>query len=311
MDFPPALAHKPHRDLTGQVTKSPGVYIAYGGFSDIYKGIWTNPGTGQSTVVAIKLLRVIYADRQDWVKMSERLNRETWVWDQLSHPNVLPFLGISNDAGVEGSPPALITPLCANGHVLNYLTQNPNADRLKVVVGVAEGLRYLHSQGVIHGDLKPTNILIGDGGEPLLHDFGRSRIIGQRGFTSRVFGNIRYQAPELIGAMEDIDMDAEINGGGLADEPFVEEIYSDKLTTKTDVYAYAVVTLEIFTGKSPYYYITNEFLKAKYITRGEQLRREKYDSPLLTDTRWGLLAECWVKDPTKRPEVDLILPRLI
>jgi hypothetical protein len=40
------------QDLTGQVTKSPGVYIAYGGFSDIYKGIWRNIDTGQSTVVS-------------------------------------------------------------------------------------------------------------------------------------------------------------------------------------------------------------------------------------------------------------------
>ena len=40
------------QDLTGQVTKSPGVYIAYGGFSDIYKGTWRNPDTGQSTVVS-------------------------------------------------------------------------------------------------------------------------------------------------------------------------------------------------------------------------------------------------------------------
>jgi hypothetical protein len=57
-----------------------------------------------------------------------------------------------------------------------------------------------------------------------------------------VLGNIRYQAPELIGAMEDVDEDIEMNEGGLADEP---EIYSDKLTTKTDVYAYAVVALEV------------------------------------------------------------------
>jgi hypothetical protein len=65
--------------------------------------------------------------------MTQRLNRETWVWDQLDDPNVLPFLGISNDAGEAGSAPALITPLCTNGHVLTFLTQNPDADRLHLV----------------------------------------------------------------------------------------------------------------------------------------------------------------------------------
>ena len=47
------------QDLTGQVTKSPGVYIAYGGFSDIYKGIWRNPETGQSMVVSQWWLSVL------------------------------------------------------------------------------------------------------------------------------------------------------------------------------------------------------------------------------------------------------------
>jgi len=177
--------------------------------------------------------------------MSKRLNRETRVWNQLNDLNVLPFLGISNDVGGEGSPPALITPLCTNGHVLNYLSHTPDASRLNLVKGVAKGLQYLHAQGVIHGDLKPTNILVSDSGEPLLHDFGRSRIIGLHGFTSRVLGNIGYQAPELIGVMDDVDVDAEMDEEGLADEPFVEQIYSDKLTTKTDIYAYGAVALEV------------------------------------------------------------------
>jgi len=48
-----------------------------------------------------------------------------------------------------------------------------------------------------------------------------------------------------MGAIADDDTDTEMSEGGLADEPFVEEIYSDKLTTKTDVYAYSAVTLEV------------------------------------------------------------------
>lgn len=65
--------------------------------------------------------------------MIKRLKREACVWNQLNDPNVLPLLGISNDVGVEGSPPALITPLCTNGHVLNYLSHTPDASRLKLV----------------------------------------------------------------------------------------------------------------------------------------------------------------------------------
>ena len=69
-----------------------------------------------------------------WLKrMTQRLNRESWVWDRLTHANVLPFLGISNDAGDEGSSPAFVSPLCANGHITDYLKINPEADRLKMV----------------------------------------------------------------------------------------------------------------------------------------------------------------------------------
>jgi serine/threonine protein kinase len=245
-------------------------------------------------------------------RAAQRLNREAWAWHDLAHPNVLPFYGISNDAGGKNTSPALISPLCTKGHVLDYLKKNPDVDRLKLVVGVAKGLRYLHASNIVHGDLKGTNILVGDDCEPLLCDFGRSRIIGNRGFTTRVLGVLAYQAPELIHVMEEAATDAETDEEvPVDDSPIDKEIFSDKLTTKTDVYAYAMVALEIFTGKAPYYYIVNDFLRAKRIAEGEAPQRRRYNSQSLTDARWALLAECWVKDATARPEVDLILPRLV
>jgi hypothetical protein len=54
----------------------------------------------------------------------------------------------------------------------------------------------------------------------------------------------------------------------------------------------------------------NDFHRVTTIKRGE-LKRERYDSVLLTDARWGLLEECWVKDCLARPEVDMILSRLM
>jgi hypothetical protein len=74
-----------------------------------------------------------------------------------------------------------------------------------------------------------------------LCDFGRSRIIGRGGFTSRVLGVLVYQAPELQG-LEGVA----IADGTEAGVTIVEkEIFSDKLTKQTDVYAYAMVTLEV------------------------------------------------------------------
>jgi hypothetical protein len=55
----------------------------------------------------------------------------------------------------------------------------------------------------------------------------------------------------------------------------------------------------------------NDFHRATRIKRGEQLQRDKYNSLLLTDGYWTVLAECWAKNPMARPEIDLILPQLV
>jgi len=308
----PAIVDKPYRDLTGQIKDSNNL-AGYGGMSDVHRGTWTNPDTGQPTIIAIKLLRFKPDDPKDLAKMTERLYREIRGWSQREDLNVLPFLGISNDAGGEGHSPALISPFCARGEVMEYLIREPDADRLEIVKGVAKGLRYLHSINIIHGDIKGRNVLIGEGGEPLLCDFGRSRIIDHQGFTSCVLGTIGYMAPELLGAVEEAneDVDTDDEEGSTDDAYKAQEIYNDKLTTKTDVYAYAMVAVEIFTGNPPYYYIKPETRKAIHIVLGKQLKRRKYRSQTLTDARWDLLAECWCKDPMERPEVYLILPRLV
>jgi len=67
-----------------------------------------------------------------------------------------------------------------------------------------------------------------------------------QGFTSRVLGVLAYQAPELIHVMEQAAVDAETDEEVPEDEsPIDKEIFSDALTTKTDVYAYAMVALEV------------------------------------------------------------------
>jgi len=297
----PQMTNKPHRDLTGQVTK--GDRLACGGLSDVYEGKWRNPATGETVAVAIKILRGVYPTDEARKKQSERLNRETWVWDELIDPNILPFLGLSSNVGDKTDAPALISPLCTKGDITRFLKENGNADRLEMAVGIAKGLRYLHLKDIIHGDLKPTNILVSEDGKPLLCDFGRSRIIGHRGFTSRVIGVLLYQAPELHG-LEGVDTNTGSEYDPTDESPVEKENFSDKLTKQTDTYAYAMVALEVLTGKTPYYYANSKII---HIIQGIQLQRGRYNSPLLTDAHWALLAKCWAKDPTIRPDVDTII----
>ncbi|KAJ7666116.1 hypothetical protein DFH06DRAFT_1185969 [Mycena polygramma] len=94
----------------------------------------------------------MHSDQETLERTSKYLYQEARIWRQLEHPNILPFLGISLDLGLS---PALISPLCSSGPIMKYLQQNSmnEKEKLQMVIGVANGLVYLHSQGIIHGIL--------------------------------------------------------------------------------------------------------------------------------------------------------------
>jgi len=273
-------------------------YFAYGGFSEIYKGVWTDPLTGDVTKVAIKLLRGVHTDPTVLEHTIRRLNRETRVWHSLSHTNVMPFLGLCSGIGPS---PAMISPLFENGDVHRYLVSNPQANRLEIIIGVAHGLRYLHSRNVVHGDLKGHNVLIHDDGTPRLSDFGRSKFIDHRGFTTSFSGSSRYMAPELTMAESDVDYDDDDNP--VNDAP-------PKLTKETDVFAFSMVALEIITGKLPFFYIRQDTTVIAFIQEGKRPERSRCLPTIFTDTMWELLVNCWDRDPGQRPNMGTVVQRL-
>jgi len=303
-DFPPPTAEEatPYKDLTGQVTKTEEHYFAYGGFSEVYKGTWKDPSTNRVQRVAIKLLRGVHTDRRVLEATRRRLHRETRVWHTLDHPNILSFLGVCHDMGPS---PAMVSPLCDNGPVERYLQNNPQADRLVIITGVARGLEYLHSQIVVHGDLKGHNVLISGDGKPLLADFGRSKFIDHRGFTTAFSGSARYLAPELVD-----------DGGDVDDtEAAYEELQNESdtmpnLTRETDVFAFSMVTLEILTGELPYSYLRQDSMVIAMVQKGTRPDRQRYLPITFTDPMWALLTDCWETAPEERPVMSTVVQRL-
>ena len=100
---------------------------------------------------------------------------------------------------------------------------------MKIAAGTAKGLEYLHDKAsppVIYRDLKPSNILLGEGYFPKLSDFGLAKLgpIGDKTHvTTRVMGTEGYCAPEYA--------------------------LTGKLTPRSDIYTFGVVFLEIITGR--------------------------------------------------------------
>lgn len=122
--------------------------------------------------------------------------REVEIWNRLNHKRIVPLRGYALDC--DGTP-SLISPWLDNGDVLTYLKKHPFADRRALVRQVAEGLIYLHSEGIVHGDLKGGNVLVDDKGDAALCDFGLSKVLDDCPSTFATstagMGTLRWCAP--------------------------------------------------------------------------------------------------------------------
>ncbi|KAF8623869.1 hypothetical protein AX17_007271 [Amanita inopinata Kibby_2008] len=287
-----------YKDLTGRVRRISDLYFAYGGFSEVFKGVYVDD-TGSQRDVAIKIIRGIHISSDIEATITRRLNREAKVWHTLKHPHVLEFLGIARNLG---QSVALVSPYCENGNISKYLDDYPEANRLNLLLGVAKGVEYLHSKDVIHGDIKGRNVLVNDDGSAIMCDFGRSKIINHRGFTTLFAGVARYMAPELI--VKGVDLPESDDGSDDNFDP------SQFLSKESDVYAFSMVGVEILTTEPPYPKITNENKIILKVPDG--LRPSKADYRLSGQHQkiWEILEKCWVAEPSKRLTMSTVAERL-
>ncbi|KAG2072303.1 kinase-like protein [Suillus decipiens] len=106
--------------------------------------------------VAVKIFRMGPQAGRAMEKINKGISRELKVWLRLQHPTIVPLLGIAN---VPDSPfPALISEWMPFGTLYVYLETQGTisaSTQIKLARGVANGLEYLHSQNVVHGDLHP------------------------------------------------------------------------------------------------------------------------------------------------------------
>ncbi|KAF8332037.1 kinase-like domain-containing protein, partial [Cantharellus anzutake] len=133
----------------------------------------------------------------------QRLRREVKIWHDLRHDNVIVFLGWTLGRIGDKLRVALISEWAEGGNVKDFLRSNPLGDRPHLVRGACRGLAYLHSCSIVHGDIKPENILVlGANRNAQLCDFGLSSILDDfttHAETSSVMSTPRYAAPELVG----------------------------------------------------------------------------------------------------------------
>ncbi|KAK7462963.1 hypothetical protein VKT23_007544 [Stygiomarasmius scandens] len=248
--------------------------IKNGGYADVWKGMMAD---GQS--VCIKVLRMYDNDTRN--KVLADFCREALEWQQLDHPNVLPFLGVD----INSFRPSfcLISPWMFNGDVMSFLKSHPDHDRILCLQQIAKGINYLHSLNppIVHGDIKGVNILVDDDHQCCLADFGLASAVESQTIGSASGGircTLRWSSPEVIRPDSNPDK---------------------KDARPRDIYAFACTTVEILSGEPPFAHHKNEAAVMFDIISG--IRPSRPQSAWCLDFIWDLVERCWAQDIFSRP----------
>jgi eukaryotic-like serine/threonine-protein kinase len=159
-------------DLTGQ---SLGRYhileqLGEGGMATVYKAY----DTRLETDVAVKIIRTEELSPKVLERGLKRFEREAKALARLTHPNIV---GVKDYGEYESSPYLVMEYL--PGGTLKQRLGKPMAwqDAVKLILPIAEALDFAHSRNMIHRDVKPSNILLTERGQPMLTDFGIAKIL--------------------------------------------------------------------------------------------------------------------------------------
>src|SRR5205809_2006055 len=177
-------------------------------------------------VVALKRILSCHADSRETLM---RFRREAQAAANLDHPNILPIYEVSESEGL----PFFSMRFADGGSLLEaapMLRRDPRR-AVALMAKVARAVQYAHVQGILHRDLKPGNILLDGGGEPLVSDFGLAKWLQPNSDLTRtpsIFGTPGYIAPE------------QVNGS------------NGNLTPAADVYGLGAVLFHLLTGRPPF-----------------------------------------------------------
>ncbi|XP_065866574.1 probable serine/threonine-protein kinase PBL5 [Euphorbia lathyris] len=250
-------------------------FLSEGGFGSVFRG----------DIGELKI--AVKQHNSESFQGEKEFKAEVNVLSTARHENLVMLLGSCS----EGSNRLLVYEYVCNGSLDQHLSKFSRRPlcwkkRMKIALGAAKGLQYLHENNIVHRDMRPNNILITHDHEALLGDFGLARTQlddSDQSWETRVVGTLGYLAPEY----------AECG----------------KVSTKTDVYSFGVVLLQLITGLKT----TDKILGGKSLVGWARPLLKEKNYPDLIDPRildahdvhqlfWmvRVAEKCLSKDPRKR-----------
>ncbi len=261
--------------MTNLTGRSLGRYQIYeslgeGGMATVYRAYDTRLGR----FVALKVLRPAGEPQP---AMLRRFELEARALAQLSHPAIVRVL----DYGEENGWPFMVMELVPSGTLKDRLAADarpvPYRDAARFLAPVARALELAHSRGIIHRDVKPSNILIGERGEPLLSDFGIAKTLESDATAELTGTGVRLGTPDYMSP---------------------EQCAGAPVDYRTDIYSLGLVLYEMLTHVKPFSADTPMAI----------MHRQIYD-PLPNPRQWApglpravdeVLGRALAKDPAQR-----------
>ncbi|KAF2071460.1 hypothetical protein CYY_007213 [Polysphondylium violaceum] len=196
--------------------------VGSGGFGKVYAGYLNGRKVGIKKIT-------IYDNDPNKEILSKFLLREIYTLKMLSHPNVIQFYGMA----VKDKSYYLLTELVSGGDLHWYIKHKKNKMNYKLILliarDIASAMKYLHDNGVIHRDLKSTNLLVSEGWVIKVCDMGLARTVNSvEKSKMTICGTDDYMAPEvMIG--EEYDQSCDVFSFGMV---LVEMILRESLTPR-------------------------------------------------------------------------------